>query len=384
MALSRKQLKFFLPVIDNKILRDLPDRPGVYRMINAGGIVIYVGKAVSLRQRVRSYFTRGDRHADHIFRMASKVKRIDYTVTGSVLEAAVLEADEIKKLSPAYNIALRDKNKQMWYASSDLAEYRPEPGNKCTIGPVTTPVVFKVLTIVKNLITGMKARPAEDIEFLLRMIPARYAEYSANFEIAWSEFCDQYLTALRGPGSYGERIVLLGKELWLRDRLAASVSGGKDGDENENQNEDTPAKICGNKQPVLTTPAVIRKAVESRIVYSTWEIRRLRWYSLLAESSLAWTERVNRKYKRRVIVVEKGIVTQGDDLAADRTIPVPPGHWRKRAERQRSLDRSAIDRMKVLTSEMKRIITSRRWICLRLSPKVIMDRDRIARTLKWI
>jgi DNA polymerase-3 subunit epsilon len=378
MARSRKQLKFFLPVIDKKILRDLPDRPGVYRMINANGAVIYVGKAKSLRQRVRSYFTGGQKHADHIFRMASKVQNIDYTITGSVLEAAVLEADEIKNMSPKYNIALRDKDSQTWFVSSDLAEYKPGFSETCTIGPVKTPAAFRVLTIIKSLITDMSACPAGDVEFLLRTVPGRYADYAVSFEQAWKAFYEQNTLIQSVTGLNLERIVQLGKSLWSSTSRRAS-NADDNGDD-----EDAPAIKNERSKIAAVTPESIREAVESRISYAALEIRRLRWYSLLAESSLAWTERVNRKYKRRVIVVENGILTRGNDLAADHTIPVPPGHWRKRMARQRSLDRSAIDRMKVLTSEMKRIITSKRWICLRLSPKVIMDRDRIARTLRWI
>ncbi len=378
MPFPRKQLKFFLPVIDNKILRDLPDRPGVYRMINASGIVIYVGKAMSLRQRVRSYFTEGKKHADHIFRMASKVKRIDYTVTGSVIEAAVLEADEIKAMSPMYNIALRDKSDQIWFVSSDLAEYMPGLSETCTIGPVKTPAVLRVLTIIKKLITEMDSCPADDIEFLMRMVPGTYANYFGLFEKAWKDFYEQNMRDQGVAGSCLERIMQTGKSFWSRDRQAIS-----DDDDDDGENNDT-AERNERYQATAVTPAIIKKAIESRIEYAAWEIRRLRWYSLLVESSLAWTERINRKYKRRVIVVENGRLTQGSDLAADRAIPVPPGHRRKRTERQKSLDRSTIDRMKVLTSEMKRIIAGKRWICLRLSPKAIMDRDRIARTLRWI
>jgi DNA polymerase-3 subunit epsilon len=378
MAISRKQLKFFLPVIDARILRDLPDRPGVYRMINADGSVIYVGKAASLRQRVRSYFTRGDRHADHIFRMASKVKKIDYTVTGSVLEAAVLEADEIKNMSPTYNIALRDGSSQRWFVASDLAEYGPASSETCTIGPVKTPAVFRVLTIVKNLVTGTGACKPSDVEFLMRMVPGTYADYSGMFEKARKVFYEQYALDQGAGGSCFEWIMQLGKSFWSRDRHMVSDADDNGGGDND------PATKDERSNAAAVTPGTIREAVESRIAYAAREIRRLRWYLLLAESSLAWTERVNRKYRRRVIVVENGRVTQGDDLTADRMVPVPPGHRRRRAERQRSLDRSAVDRMKVLTSEMKRIIAGKRWICLRLSPKVIMDRDRIARTLKWI
>jgi len=88
----------------------LPDAPGVYIFIGANREVLYVGKATSLRDRVRSYFgsdlavTRGA----HMVRMVEEAKRVDFRTTDSVLEALVLEAHLIKELKPRFNT--RDKD----------------------------------------------------------------------------------------------------------------------------------------------------------------------------------------------------------------------------------------------------------------------------------
>lgn len=88
-------------------VKELPEKPGVYLFKNSRGRVIYVGKANSLRQRVRSYFS--DAHGGPLtYWMVSEAADIDFIITDSTLEALMLENNLIKKNQPRYNILLRD------------------------------------------------------------------------------------------------------------------------------------------------------------------------------------------------------------------------------------------------------------------------------------
>lgn len=86
----------------------LPDKPGVYLMHDATGKVIYVGKAVVLKNRVRSYFRNLARHTPKVKAMVAKIAEIETIVTSSEVEALILECNLIKKYRPRYNISLKD------------------------------------------------------------------------------------------------------------------------------------------------------------------------------------------------------------------------------------------------------------------------------------
>ncbi len=85
----------------------VPERPGVYLFRNQAGAVIYVGKAVSLKNRLRSYF-QGKGHSERVRRLVEEAARFEYIVTDSEVEALILECNLIKEYRPKYNINLKD------------------------------------------------------------------------------------------------------------------------------------------------------------------------------------------------------------------------------------------------------------------------------------
>jgi excinuclease ABC subunit C len=88
-------------------LKTLPNRPGVYRMFDAKGDVLYVGKARSLKNRVASYIRLGG-HTNRIAAMISLTANMEFVTTETEAEALLLEANLIKKLRPRFNVSLRD------------------------------------------------------------------------------------------------------------------------------------------------------------------------------------------------------------------------------------------------------------------------------------
>lgn len=90
------------------ILDTLPGKPGCYLMHDSGGKIIYVGKAISLKNRVRSYFHADASHDTKTRRLVREIAHIEWIVVGSELEALILEMNLIKKHRPKYNIRLKD------------------------------------------------------------------------------------------------------------------------------------------------------------------------------------------------------------------------------------------------------------------------------------
>ncbi len=89
-------------------LKRLPDKPGVYMHKDALGHVIYVGKAVSLKNRVRQYFQSQTNMAPKVRSMVAHIEEFEYITTDSEMEALILECNLIKKYMPKYNVLLRD------------------------------------------------------------------------------------------------------------------------------------------------------------------------------------------------------------------------------------------------------------------------------------
>ena len=160
-------------------LQTLPSRPGVYIMRNAQGEVIYVGKAASLRSRVRSYFGSPHSLEPKTRRLVEQIADFEFIVTASAQEALILEATLVKRHLPFFNVRLKD-DKHYPYLKISLNERWPrveitrrvQPDGARYFGPYASAgSVRKTLDLVKKLfpwrsctkaITGTDPRPCLD------------------------------------------------------------------------------------------------------------------------------------------------------------------------------------------------------------------------------
>ena len=105
-----RERKIIIMMHNDKIeekLKTLPDNPGVYLMKNSNGKIIYVGKAVVLKNRVRQYFRKTEKTA-RIEKMVSLIHDFEYIITDTEDEALILECTLIKKYKPKFNVLLKD------------------------------------------------------------------------------------------------------------------------------------------------------------------------------------------------------------------------------------------------------------------------------------
>ncbi|MEG0842794.1 MAG: excinuclease ABC subunit UvrC [Romboutsia sp.] len=105
-------------------LKKLPAEPGVYLMKDKYDNIIYVGKAISLKNRVRQYFQSSKNHSSKVVSMVKNISKFEYIITDSELEALILECNLIKQYRPKYNVLLRD-DKTYPYIKVTTNEYYP-------------------------------------------------------------------------------------------------------------------------------------------------------------------------------------------------------------------------------------------------------------------
>ena len=360
----------------------LPDQPGVYRMLRTNGDLLYIGKARSLKRRVNSYFQRRIQHAEHILEMLSQAADIEVTPTGSAMEAAILESDQIKKYSPPYNIALRKRDRNLWYCSRDFRQMAPIPDDIHRHGPLPSRKPLVSLSAMGELIESGGFDPVladNSATAAIIGIPEEYAPSDDVFRSGFQFFCQKHQQVLKNKPVW-RALITIGTQLW-REALAAVETDMSD--ENEADAEQTQTANNKDSEERDWTPESVSSALESVIKRCAYWIRRSRWLCLLSESTLAW-EVHDGSGQIIIIVFNKGVIIDRQSVAARTTLPLSPGCKTQFRARQHNFDLKTYDRLRVVTTELRRLISEDRWVALRLGPKSILRPEELGRALRWI
>ena len=140
------------------VVNNLPDSPGVYRYFNDEDVLIYVGKAKSLKKRVSSYFNKQSQYNRKTEKLVSEINKIEFTLANSEFDALLLENNLIKQNQPKYNILLKDDKtfpylcilKERFPRIISTRKYIPKQGEY--FGPYSSVVSMKsVLDLVRQL-----------------------------------------------------------------------------------------------------------------------------------------------------------------------------------------------------------------------------------------
>jgi hypothetical protein len=126
----------------------------------------------------------------------------------------------------------------------------------------------------------------------------------------------------------------------------------------------------------------VRQALEDTVLRVAHAARRGRWLLRLSESSLAWAEPGTPS--RRLLVIGGGAVIRRADLPPDAPVPVPPGHRRTPDLRKAVFDVATFDRLRVLTTELRRLATDAPSIEVRLGRHARLSRRRLETVLRWV
>ena len=106
-----------------KLLKTIPQTPGVYKMKDQSGTIIYIGKAKNLKNRVAQYFNTSRSHSIKTKKMVEKIHDIDFIECDGEFEALVLETNLIKEFRPRYNVLMRDDKNYVYIKVSTNEDY---------------------------------------------------------------------------------------------------------------------------------------------------------------------------------------------------------------------------------------------------------------------
>lgn len=205
-------------------LAKLTSEPGIYRMLDANGIVLYVGKASNLKKRVSSYFNKQTQSAK-TRALVSQIKSVDIQITRSETEALLLESNLIKSLRPKYNILMRDDKTYPYLALSNHPDFprlsiirsKKKPERGIYFGPYpSVSAVRETLGIIQKV---FKIRNCTDGYFNARLRPC--LQYQIK---RCSAPCTAYITKEMYQYFVSQAIAFLeGKSSQILDDLAHSM-----------------------------------------------------------------------------------------------------------------------------------------------------------------
>jgi hypothetical protein len=296
--------------------------------------------------------------------MLSQARAISFDVTPSQLEAALLEPDEIKRHQPPYNIALTTASRALWFASPDLSARRRQPSPHCPLGPFASAVTleqFGALARAERTALTAGSRGPDDRTFTAGYdrLCATHAELSRHYPS-------------RGPLPPGHlsdfaKLLRLGTRLWREGRRDRDA----DIDDGEDDANDT-----------VWTPELVQVSLEWLVLRAALARRRAIWLTRLFESSVVWREPADGC--ARLMVIEDGEVVLREAVDAHATPPIPPGYRRPVAARREAFTLASFDRLRVLTTELKRVMAAGAPVALRLGAGPALDESRLASALWWV
>jgi len=333
----------------------LPDAPGVYRLLRTSGDVLYVGKASSLRHRVNSYFRRRSGVPERMLEMLSQVRGISFEVAASALEAALFEPDEIKRLRPAYNVALTMEDRALWFTAPDLSHRTRHPSTRCQLGP------FASAEALDRFSALVRADPAA-------LTRGRWGPAVSVFDEGYARLCAAHGELARNDLSAPLRLLQLGNRLWRDGRRDRDGEG--DG------------AIEPGSRAAAWTPEQVQAALEWLALGAAVARRRARWLTRLTDAAVVWSE--SGVEGARLIVIENGEITSHASVECGVAPPLPPGHRRPVAARHEAFTLLRFDRLRVLTTELKRLVSEGAPVAVRFGVAPALTGPRLAAALSGV
>jgi DNA polymerase-3 subunit epsilon len=292
---------------------------------------------------------------ERLLEMLTQARAISFDVTPSPLEAALLEPDEIKRHQPPYNVALTTERRTLWFTSLDLSARSPQPSPHSPFGPFASADMLDRFAALaregRAALTSGSRGPDE-----------------ATFAAGYERLCAAHPEPSRVDLSHDAKLLRLGTRLWREGR--------RDRDVDEDEANDSRRGVT------VWTPELVQVSLEWLALRAALARRRAIWLTRLFESSVVWREPADGC--ARLIVIENSEVVSSGPVDAHAPPPVPPGYHRPVAARHAAFTLASFDRLRVLTTELKRLIAARAPVALRLGVGPALDESRLASALWWV
>lgn len=341
--------------------RGLPDQPGVYRFLRSNGDVLYVGKATSLKKRVSSHFTKQSGATERALEMLTQVSDIAFESTSTALEAALLETRTIKLINPPYNVQLIQGERGVWFTSGDLSSISPEPDAQHRFGPLSSRYSVRALNALTQLLADGAATPGRRAAAV--GAPLRWGPDEASFAEGFALFVQRHVAGRALPAEPRQRALRLGREL---------LGLGEPEQEPEAEEAARPSVWDG--------PRVCRH-LERAVAQNFQVLRRAAWLCLLASSSVRYRE-PGAATTRYLALVQAEMVESG--TLADDTPPPAPARRSERLAILAVFDAARYDSLRILTTELKRILRDGGHAAVRLSATRTLTGARLAAVLRLV
>jgi len=346
----------------------LPDCPGVYRFLGRDGKILYIGKAASLRRRVNSYFTKHKADGKTL-ELVTQVHDLSTTLCGSPLEASVLECRLIREHKPPYNRAMRSGDEKLWFRSSDMLEWSNLPTGNCPVGPFVSRGAHDRLRELMGLISG---RTRFDESRMLSLFQLEHFVMEADALREGLSLLEQDFKREGRIPAFNE-MLRFGRDLWL-DRILRKE---------EEEPEDTVDEAPQSDEPIVLDAENLCSILKWSVAETALQERRLRWFRLMAWSTIGWTRSAPEPDRMRYVVVRNGGIALSEDCSVDDGPPADPLPLPLQ-RRIPVLNRTGYETLRVLTSEIRRISCSDGHAVVLLPTGRLLQGEALARLLEMV
>ncbi|MFW7379895.1 MAG: GIY-YIG nuclease family protein [Oligoflexus sp.] len=372
---TEQQEQKFHSKVDSKKRLALPQKAGIYRMLDKSGKILYVGKAKNLKSRVNSYFRGRASKGSRINELLTRVDDIDIHVCGSELEALLRESDEIKRYEPPYNRLLKGKYRQLSEIDvlSLVSSYQAVDGlkgfnGKWQWGPLPDGLVRDLENLLRF---GFETQAAElwGRNFSGEVFQEAKQQLFARHGLSKEKFeHTQRLWQILGAQTIRERRQKQEEmHLLLKENAAQDTAIVEDDDADMETDEDVEIILEDWLADELSL------ACERIFCHMIYRCYQLRWLLRLVEAKIFWQDEASPKQIHILSIKDADYQFQVNKTSFEKLISTPEGWQRSYADRRACINVASYDRLGIVYRFLRRLALRGQPFRLALRPGLVLD-----------